>query len=137
MNRPRTICIGVGLGLLCLQSLMGCTSRNQQHCGEPMKARDDTPREITVLGDDLAPLRSAFNDTSNQWRIVALVSPTCSECVLGAEAVEQEITARYPAIQVAALIVWIPMLPLDSQTAAQASATIFPPQRALQFYDSQ
>lgn len=120
---------------LCVLAFAGCAAR-QQVCGEPAALRDSTPRQVTVLGDDLSPLRSAFNDTSDQWQVVALVSPTCSECVLGAEAVEQEITARYPAERVPALIVWIPMLPTDSEKAARESATIFPHQRARQFYDA-
>jgi hypothetical protein len=109
--------------LLCVSAIVlsGCASRSPQ---------------VTVLGDDLSPLRSAFNDKGDQWRAVALVSPTCSECVLGAEAVEKEITARYPASQVGALIVWIPMLPTDSEMAARGSATIFPPERVTQFYDA-
>ncbi len=127
------------LTCLCVLPLAGCASHGPQVCGQPVVLRDNTPRQVTVLGDDLSPLRSAFNDKSEEWRAVALVSPTCSECVLGAEVVEKEITARYPASQVDALIVWIPMLPTDNEKAARASATIFPPppeERVTQFYDS-
>jgi hypothetical protein len=102
-----------------------------------LSACSASPQQVTALGDDLSPLRSAFNDDSDRWRVLALVSPTCSECVLGAEAVEKEITARYPAQQVPALIVWIPMLPTDNEPAARGSATIFPPERVTQFYDAQ
>lgn len=128
--------------LLCLGviALAGCASRSQQYCGEQIEPRDATPRHVTVLGDDLAPLRDVFNAQSERWRTVALVSPTCSECVLGAEVVEKEITARYAASQVAAMIVWIPMLPTDNELAARGSATIFPPppnERVTQFYDAQ
>lgn len=124
------------VSVVCLQSLVGCASHSPQVCGETVAARDNTPRQVTVLGDDLSPVRSAFNDKSDQWRAVALVSPTCSECVLGAEVVEKEITARYPASQVPAFIVWIPMVPTDSEKAARGSAAIFPQQRATQFYDA-
>ena len=89
------------------------------------------------MDNDVSPLRAAFNEKSDRWRTVALVSPTCSECVLGAEVVEKEITARYPASQVDALIVWIPMLQTDSEKAAHGSATIFPSERVTQFYDAQ
>ena len=98
------------LACACVFLLAGCSSRQQ----------------VMVLGDDLSPLQSAFNEKSAQWRTVALVSPTCSECVLGAEVVEKEITSRYPESQVDALIVWIPMLQTDSERAARGSATIFP-----------
>lgn len=105
-------------------------------CGEAMIARDDVPRNVTVLGRDLAPVREAFNAQSDRWRVLALVSPTCSECVLGAEAVERAITRRYPESRVGALVVWIPMLGSDNEAAALTSATIFPVGRAVQFYDS-
>lgn len=65
-----------------------------------------------------------------------MVSPTCSECVLGAEAVQKEITGRYPMGGVAAVVIWIPMLEPDNQRAANTAATIFPPGRAAQFYDA-
>lgn len=121
---------------LCGMALTGCASQ-QSACGEHSSARFGTPRRVTVLGHSLDPLRESFNISADPWRAVALVSPKCSECVRGAEAVEKEITARYPGSQVAAIIVWIPMLQSDSERAAQASATIFPENRAAQFYDSQ
>ena len=115
----------------------GCASKSpQQYCGEPVTARDSTPREVTVISDDLAPVRDAFNASPDQWRVVSLVSPTCSECIYGAEVVEHEMTTRYPQSKVAAIAIWIPMLSLDNEQAARASATIFRPDRAVQFYDS-
>ena len=102
----------------CSLALVGCSSQ-----------------KVRVLDDDLSPFRAAFNEKSDQWRTVALVSPTCSECVLGAEVVEKEVTSRYAASQVDALIVWIPMLDTDNEKAARGSATIFPPERVTQFYD--
>jgi hypothetical protein len=114
MRRSALVCL-----LTCV--LSGCASQAQR---------------VTVLSDDLSPLRSAFNEASDQWRAVALVSPTCSECVYGAEVVEKAITSRYSASQVRALIVWIPMLETDSEKAARGSATIFPPERVTQFYDA-
>ncbi len=136
MNRLDHLAALPSFGACATLCLVGCASRASPFCGEAAVPRDGTPRQVTVLGDDLAPLRSAFNDRSGQWRAVAIVSPTCSECVLGAEAVEEEIAARYPASQVPAIIVWIPMLPSDNEKAARASATIFQPHRASQFYDS-
>src|SRR5688572_29565681 len=97
----------------------GCASKSpQQYCGEPIAARDSAPREVTVFTDDFSPVRDAFNASSDQWRVVSLVSPTCSECIYGAEVVEHELTTRYPKSQVAAITVWIPMLPSDNEQAA-------------------
>lgn len=125
------------LMILAASSLLSACASNGSACGVPTVARDDVPRNVTVLGRDLTPVREAFNAQSECWRVLALVSPTCSECVLGAEAVEKEITRRYPADRVDAVVVWIPMLGSDSEAAALASATIFPVGRAAQFYDSQ
>jgi len=99
-------------------------------------ARDNTPRTVVRLDDDLARLQDAFNAKSDRWRAVALVSPTCSECVYGAEAVRKEITDRYPGESVQTISIWIPMLPTDSEKAARDSASIFPPEGIPQFYDS-
>jgi hypothetical protein len=128
----------VGLAMLPLLalSMTGCATPTGTSCGVPAAAHDDAPRDMIVLGDDLSPLREAFNATSDRWRVLALVSPTCSECILGAEAVEREITSRYPAGRASALVVWIPMIPADSEDAARASATIFPAGRAQQYYDA-
>ncbi|MCI0630207.1 MAG: hypothetical protein L0Y44_06075 [Phycisphaerales bacterium] len=139
MNRRIHLLICLGLApaqLLVLNALQSCASRAQHYCGEVVSPRDNAPRQVTVLGDDLSPLREAFNASRERWRVLSIVSPTCSECVSGAEVVEREITARYPSSQVAVLAVWIPMLERDSENAARASATIFPAGRATQFYDS-
>ncbi len=97
-----------------------CDSQSKACCGEAVTARDDKPRGVTVLGDDLAPLRDAFNAQSDRWRAVALVSPTCSECVYGAEATQKEITGRFPFDRVSTLCVWIPMLSTDNEQAARS-----------------
>ncbi len=131
----RIISWSSAVSLCCLMSA-GCAAPNESCCGQPVVARDDIPRDVTVLADDLSSLKASFNAESSRWRVFSLVSPTCSECVLGAEAVEREITRRYPADQVSALVVWIPMLDSDNETGARASATIFPPARAAHFYDS-
>lgn len=121
----------------------GCTSQSKSCsagaaacCNGVASRRDETPRDVTVLSDDLSPIRKTFNALSDRWRVVALVSPTCSECVYGAEAVRKEVTDRYPADRVGAVTIWIPMVPTDNEQAARASATIFPVDRAAQFYDA-
>lgn len=123
--------------------LTGCASQPKSCCpetsccAEATEARDQTPRELTVLGDDLSPVRAAFNAQADRWRVVSLVSPTCSECVYGAEAVRKEIVDRYPAAKVSAVSIWIPMIATDNEQAARRSATIFPTDRGPQFYDAQ
>lgn len=115
----------------------GCATSNQPCCGQAVALRDIHPRNLIVLHDEMALLRKEFNAHSARWRVFSLVSPTCSECVLGAEAVEKEITRRYPKERVASLVVWIPMLESDNEAAARSAATIFPPDRCVQFFDAQ
>lgn len=123
--------------LLLVSVLHSCASSREQCCAAPAaSSRQAGPREMSVLGEDLSSLSDAFNARSDRWRVLALVSPTCSECVLGAEAVEKEITQRYGPDRVAALVVWIPMIPSDNEKAARESAAIFPADRAVQFYDA-
>lgn len=133
---PTTAVRLVALVLTCigLSSIPGCATTTPTRCGEPVTTPD--LRSVTLLADDLSPLREQFNASSDRWRVVSLVSPTCSECILGTEAVAREIASRYPASQVAVLTVWIPMLPTDNESAAKASATLLAPDRANQFYDS-
>ena len=134
--------------MICATGLSGCASHSQSCCGasdsqaksccgEQMTARDNTPRTVNLLEHDLAPLRDSFNAKADRWRAVALVSPTCSECIYGAEAVRKEITDRFSADHVETISVWIPMLPPDNEQAARESASIFPPDGVPQFYDSQ
>jgi len=132
---PTTAVRLVALILTCigLSDLSGCAATTPTTCGDPVTT--PAPRSVTLLTDDVAPLRDQFNAASDRWRVVSLVSPTCSECILGAKAVAREIGSRYPTSQVAVLTVWIPMLSTDSEVAAKDSATIFPPDRASQFYD--
>lgn len=126
------IAVGIAAGIT-----TSCASRGPACCGDAIAARDGVPRDVTLVGGDLSAVRAAFNAQSDRWRLVALVSPTCSECVLGAEAVKKEVTDRYRSDQVGALVIWIPMLEPDNEAAARASATIFPLGRAAQFYDSE
>ncbi|MEX2217548.1 MAG: hypothetical protein WD749_02215 [Phycisphaerales bacterium] len=111
--------------------LLGCASRD----GVPVAPRPGPARQATELGPSFEPLRSAFNASSDRWRAVLLVSPVCSECILGAEAVEKEITRRYPGSRVKTLVVWSPNLRGDSPTTARQASAIFPQAAVEQFYD--
>lgn len=76
-------------------------------------------------GTALDRLKAWFNEHAHAPRLVAPLSPTCPECLSGAEAVRHVITAT-PALQ--ASILWIPMLPNDTPlTSAQAAATFTHP----------
>src|SRR5207249_270500 len=59
----------------------------------------------------------------------------CSECLLGAKAVEREVMARYPAAKVHATVVWVRMLDGDNEGAAAAASGIIGRANATHFYD--
>lgn len=94
------------------------------------------PQDVRVLDASTIALRDDFNAHADRWRAVLLVSPVCSECVLGARAVEREIMARYPPEQLHASVVWIPMLKGDTEDAARASSGILARPNAAHFYDA-
>jgi hypothetical protein len=116
--------------------LTGFASSHVECQAQEVVMSDDSPRTIETLEHDMTPLAQAFNAHTDRWRVVALVSPTCSACVLGAEAVQKELVARYPADELDTIVVWIPMLRSDNETAARAASAIFQPQRATLFYDA-
>lgn len=102
----------------------------------PVQRTDGAPQELTIV-DSLAPIRDAFNAQADQPRVLLLVSPSCSECVLGARAVRNSILDRFGQSGVVAIVVWEPMLGTDSEAAARGASGIFVDTRATQFYDPQ
>ena len=68
--------------------------------------------------DALAPIKDAFNAHADKPRVLLLVSPTCFECVLGAQAVRKSIVDRFEQSGVVPIVVWEPMLDTDSEGAA-------------------
>lgn len=102
-------------------------------CCEPVEAAGD-PQPVSVV-DALDPIREAFNANADKPRVLLLVSPVCSECVLGAEAVRKSIIDRFAESGVFAVVVWQPMLEPDDEEAARVASGIFADAPAVQFYD--
>lgn len=119
----------VALGLL----LPACASR-QSACCTPVEPPAGVPQQVAVI-DSLDQIKSAFNANSDKPRALLLVSPTCSECVYGAEVVRKSIMDRFAASGVYAIVVWEPMLKPDNEAAARHSSGIFAGVPASQFYD--
>lgn len=107
-------------------------------CGRPRASRPNGPNQtatVEVLNNTLEPLARHFNDRAARVRFVALLSPTCSECVLGAEAIKEELVDRFAAERLDVTIVWAPMLESDNEAAAKESAHLFDNTHVRQFYD--
>jgi copper chaperone CopZ len=105
-------------------------------CATPPSATaSSTP--IALPSYRLDALRTAFNSASNQLRIVALLSPTCGECRKGQRVVES-VFAKYPNDErLRGFVVWLPMLPGDSESAAGAQAGRFVDARVVQQWDGE
>lgn len=119
----------IAVGLL----LPGCASR-QSTCGDPLEPPAGAAQPVAVV-DSLEPIRAAFNANADKPRALLLVSPTCSECVFGAEVVRKSIMDRFAATGVYAVVVWEPMLKPDNEAAARRASGIFAGVPASQFYD--
>lgn len=123
--------------------LIGCASNKSADCCDPSPPQavscspaqpDGAAQPVTVV-NSLEPIKAAFNAYADKPRIVLLVSPVCSECVLGAEAVRKSIMDKFAASGVQAIVVWEPMLDPDNEDAARNSSGIFAGVPATQFYD--
>jgi hypothetical protein len=95
-------------------------------------AAGDDAIAIPFLHQSLDPLITTFNAFQETPRLLALVSPTCPECVFGAEVVSQVVAAS-PLLQ--ALVVWLPMLDGDTITTIDQTAARYIHARIHRFAD--
>lgn len=106
---------------------------------EPQRAaRADAPAgraaDLPAVSADLEPLRTAFNEARGEHRILAVVSPTCSACVLGVDAIQTSILA--PADRdLRVFLVWSPMLASDNEQIAREAAADVRDPRVDKFLD--
>lgn len=130
-----------GLALAGVGTWIAVAARTPPKDGAPACCATDgdapgAPQVVRALDASTGLLRDDFNANADRWRAVLLVSPVCSECVLGAQTVEREIMARYPPERVHASVVWIPMIKGDSEDAARKSSGILARTNASHFYDA-
>ena len=94
-------------------------------------------KPIALPSYQLDALRTAFNNASNQVRVVSLLSPTCGECQKG-QRVVQSVFTKYPNdARLRGFVVWLPMLASDSESAAGAQAGSFVDARVAQQWDGE
>jgi copper chaperone CopZ len=95
--------------------------------------QDPEAAGLVSLAQGLAPLATAFNAAKARPRFLAILSPTCSACVHGAEGVKAAVLPAGSAVDV--FIVWAPMLGTDGAApASTSSATLAAPQ-VRQYWD--
>lgn len=92
---------------------------------------------LVSLEPSLEPLRSFFNEAQGKNRLVALLSPSCTECRNGGRLIRQEVLAEAPPDRWAIAIVWIPMRPTDEEHALREAAQEVAHPRIRQYFDAE
>ena len=91
---------------------------------------------IITLNRSSDLLKDRFNNNEEKIRFLALLSPTCPLWRdQGARAGHEIIIAKFPDADIAASIVWIPILDKDSIEAARPSVKYLSDKRFQHFYD--
>lgn len=101
--------------------------------GYPAKRASESamkPRADPMPPVQLDELRAAFNAHPENVRVLAILSPTCGECIAGHE-VMQNVFNRFESDRLSGLIVWLPMRAGDDAGAATAQAGTFIDDRLL------
>lgn len=80
-------------------------------------------------------LKAQFNKEHGVLRLVVLVSPTCPECVSGAEWVDDYILKRYPELPIRVYAIWYEMYPGDSPDDFPAARRLMPDRRVTHWWD--
>src|SRR5205085_12560401 len=77
----------------------------------------------------------AFDAAHGKVRVVTLLSPTCAACTHGAQVVQADVLEPHKGKDVAAFVVWLPMLGGEKKEAAVNSSGLISDPRALQYWD--
>jgi hypothetical protein len=83
----------------------------------------------------LDQLKSQFIRDQGVLRLVVLVSPTCPECVSGAEWVDDYVLKRYPELPLRVYAVWYEMYPGDSPDDFAGARQLMPDRRVTHWWD--
>jgi len=88
---------------------------------------------LVSLAEGISPLAADFDAAKGRLRFLAILSPTCSACVHGAEAIAEAILPAGEAVEV--FVVWAPMLGRDDGAAASTSSAILRAANVHQYWD--
>jgi len=76
-----------------------------------------------------------FNHSNLKVRVLAILSPTCPECLQGFEMVKT-LLGKFPSNDLSVFLIWIPMLDEDNLEAATARSSEVSDSRLTQAWDS-
>ena len=99
----------------------------------PGRAQD--PPVIPLDGDG-NPLRTQFNADMGKVRVLALLSPTCGDCLRGARDLQRDVMDQTQATGLAMYIVWVPLEGARERHARRATRLV-PDRRARHFWDGE
>jgi hypothetical protein len=91
-------------------------------------------RSHQQIGARAVALRAAFNADAADTRVLALVSPTCGSCLLGATTLEKDVFAKISSTRLRGFIIWVPKLGAHQHDVAGATPTV-PDPRATHYWD--
>lgn len=89
---------------------------------------------VIRLENSVEPLRRAFNREASKTRVVVLLSPTCAGCVHGAGGLKS-LLDNDAVNETAVFVVWLPVLPADTEDAAAELGLSLDDRRVAQFFD--
>jgi hypothetical protein len=123
--------------------LRGTYSRGEQRMSFDLDRSGPSRREARVpppVDDlrDLSPtfdeLRSAFNADRGKVRLLAVLSPSCQQCVVNAAIVQRTVLQKIGDERLHAYVVWLPILDDDSRAAAARAGAVLHDPRAVQMW---
>jgi hypothetical protein len=129
MRKPPVALLIVMLGWL------GASSAPTQDCCH----RSIAPTHPTISANpmpsfNMDDVRNEFNASSNKARVIALLSPTCSDCQSGHAGVGRMLE-RDPSPKLRVVLVWEPMRDGDDATSATKQAEAVKDARIAQGWD--
>ena len=93
-------------------------------------------RPVSLADYRTDELRMEFNRASDRVRVVALLSPTCGICQKGQRVMQSVFSKHANDARLQGFVVWLPILPSDSDESAGSQAASFVDDRLLQRWDS-
>ncbi|MDH2901263.1 MAG: hypothetical protein PXY39_09850 [archaeon] len=82
----------------------------------------------------LEDLIDQFNSSEDSIRVLAIVSPTCPDCLVGFEIVKRLFT-RFDSNKLRGFVIWIAMLEGDDEQTARIKSESVEDSRITQFWD--
>jgi len=116
------------------QKECGGESRQLERCQRPAAPEQNAEAAgLVSLAAGSSQLVADFNAAKARPRFLAILSPTCSACVHGAEAIKAAVLPLGRTVDV--FVVWAPMLEGDGSGPASASSAIVAAPHVRQYWD--